>query len=556
MWQNVEIGINGRISDTSHSGTHTRWRRLPAAIAVALVVGLTSFAGASAARAPAGPPLNPCWAAYVAPAPPHGDPPTVDAVSVSPGSVDVSDGPATLTVTLRAHAGSPSELRSAWAILAQLDALTGSRLPVARVDLVRQDDDTWAGTVEVPRGARGDWVLDSAGVTDDAGQRGTQSFAVDDPDPGHRVTVTSPPDDVPPALASLRIGPDRVDTTRHGRVVTLTARVSDAYSGVAQVSVLRANSDNQFPTVLLPTGTPDEYTGRLRIPRWVGDKPWRFALLARDAAGNAARRGPGSLGAPSESTVQVRSGPPDTNAPRVRDVRATPNPLDVREGERNLHLRVRATDDRSGVGKVVVRLPMPGGPIGSRLARLVRTSGTARDGIWTGTIHVPECADGSGPHLLDLSVRDRAPFTYRGNLRRGPDSSIRLRAHDNRQPAVTSIPDVVLSTEQIELGFSEPVSGISTDHVQLRTGDAVLAGSWTCAGSGGNPVDCLAGPAATATFTADAEMPRGQYRIDFAPDRRFEVRDAAGNPMTQTYQIEVIRNSRLIRYRRTGTPAT
>ena len=502
-----------------------------------LAVGLATSGHSAAAQAPGGPPLNPCWAARTAPPPPHGEQPTIDSVSLAPGSIDVSEGPRTVSVTLHAHADAPWVIRSAWVILALEDSLNGSRLNAAQVDLTRQDD-VWRGTAQVPRGTRGDWVLDSAGATDDADQLGTAAYGPDDPDPAHRVTVTSPPDDVPPELVRLRIGPDRVNTTRHSRLVTFRARVTDAYSGVASVSVTRVNGPS-IETALRPSATPHVYVGQLRIPSWVGDQPWRFAVLARDAAGNSVLGGRHAMSAPSESRLQVTSGPVDTERPRIRAVRATPDPIDVRDGMQRLHLRVRATDDRSGVGKVVVRLPMPLGPIVSRSARLTRTSGTARDGVWTGTILVPECADGPGLHVLDLSVRDRAPFVHRGNLRRGPDSSVRLRAGDNRQPTVTSIPDVVLSTDPIELEFSEPVSGISTANVHVRTEDVVLAGSWACADASGESVDCLAGPTSFATFTADSEMPRGQYLVNFTPDRRFEVRDAAGNPMTRVSQFEV-----------------
>lgn len=58
-----------------------------------------------------------------------------------------------------------------------------------------------------------------------------------------------------------------------------------------------------------------------------------------------------------------------------------------------------------------------------------------------------------------------------------------------------------------------------------------MAGNWTCRASG-DPVDCVAGPVHTATWTpAQPLTPGHSYLPDFNPEHIQDVLDLAGNPL-------------------------
>jgi hypothetical protein len=212
-------------------------------------------------------------------------PPTLVDLSVSPLSVDVSNGPQVITVD--AH------LTDAGSGVARFDfnltAPTGGSLVGCSATAPASGttaDGTWHCTVTMPAGAApGPWSL-SVGVGD----------AAFNSDLGHlpgQVTVTnSAPDVDAPVFTSLTIDPSVVDLTTGAKVVTVTAKLTDVGTGVDRFDFRAAATDGTLAecssTAPEPGGTRQNGTWvcRVTIPPSVVGGDWQIFVRAADKALN------------------------------------------------------------------------------------------------------------------------------------------------------------------------------------------------------------------------------------------------------------------------------
>ena len=138
-------------------------RRAPAALVSALLlagaVGVAAPPAVEAeqpAAAPAG--VNGCWSSD------NGDP-VLDGLDLEPDTVDVTDGPAQVAVTVDAHdTGGPGAATGIdRASLYATNGADGRAARYLRTTLTRGGDGLWHGTLTVPRGSGDHW--DVAGLT-------------------------------------------------------------------------------------------------------------------------------------------------------------------------------------------------------------------------------------------------------------------------------------------------------------------------------------------------------------------------------------------------------
>lgn len=233
--------------------------------------------------------------------------------------------------------------------------------------------------------------------------------------------------------------------------------------------------------------------------------------------------------------LTVTSSNKDTADPRLRRVTAEPATVDVTDGDADVALTLRADDDQSGIAWASVWSD-----------RMERTAGTARDGVWRGSILVDSCTFRSGSIRPQLVVFDRA------NNRVTARTSITIvNDKDIKAPGVRDVePFRVSPAEPVTFTFTEDVNGISSVSAPVRptepgmgfgTGDPppAEAGAWTCTSSAGAPADCVAGAVRTATWTPSQPLRPGQsYGVDFNPEHVLEVRDRVGNPMDLLLRYE------------------
>lgn len=479
--------------------------------------------------------VNDCWSTDKVP-------PVVDSLVTTPSSVDTDAGPAPVRLTVAAHdVGGPGPASGVGRVTALLEPGTattghtfGSEL---QTELTLGSDGLWHGAVTLPQGTNAVYsarifAQDNSGVgtlsVQDPPAESEQDFV------GFEATATTGPadDHVPPVLTGLTMSPGHVNTRSHARTVTFTATATDA-SGLRGVSVQlnpvghgTEQLTNRTAT-LHRTGTPDTWTGRVRVPRWVGTHRELLIVQLQDNSGNGRRMLHAFLerhGFPSALTVT--SGPMDTQGPRVVKVSKAARTVDVHRHGRWYPVRVELADTQ-GVTSAWARLR----GVGVHQARLHRVSGSATRGTWAGRLRVPRCAAAPATTLLRVAADDSHHVGTLTRIR-----PVRILSSDHVRPSTRHIS---WRAHAPVVHFTEPVHGVSASNIQvydgaIDTGPNPLSGSWTCRGAKNHPVSCLQGSVVRATFTPD-DPGATPGVIEWDPGLHLDVLDAHGNPMFGSY---------------------
>lgn len=521
-----------------------RSRLRASAVAAALAAGLAvpvqaDAPPASAATDPAA--VNDCWSD-------DNGTPVLDSLTLSPGAVDVRNGPATVTVTASVtDTGGPGAATGVERVRVELRSpreIDEGMLPeVPTVELRPDGTGAWTGQAVLPRRTTGGvWTVGSVLLFDGAGRfvntAGYAQFRLEREGFSPQLSVTSVADSTAPRLARLALSSTRVDTRSRAKDIKVRARVRDAESGVRSVHVTAAERGSRrttFGWLRLRKGDAADgvWAGRLHVGRWVTNGTWDIwvsatnqALLRRTWNHRAGTLR--ALGLPS--TFRVVSGT-DTDRPVASAFAVTPTTVDTRNADARVTVRMRVRDVRSGVDRVRVSLQGPSGY--GRMSRwLSRTSGTVHDGVWSASVPLRRCLGVAGTWTADVRSYDRAGHS---RLQRGPAGlSFRMLSTDHQGPNLRVVDSEISPGQPVTLEFSEDVRGVSTSSVLVRrttypTADP-LPGTWSCTTSSGGATDCATGPVRRAAFTAATPLGSGEYEIELNPEHVLDVTDLAGNP--------------------------
>jgi hypothetical protein len=509
--------------------------------AISVALGLTLAAGFLTAvqSSPAGAaPLNDCASSD------NGSPRLTD-FDLSPTAVDVTGGPASVTLTAKASdMGGPGP---ATGVAAVRVVFTRFFDPLSsRAVALQLSGDLWTGSVRLARFSKGGRLrVDHLVITDDVGNRrfvsgarlGARGFV-------HVVTVTSTADTTKPVLRHLDVIPTSVDTRSRARRVVFTARATDAHTrvdflyvaGAMRERSISGQGDGDFVLLEKVAGTAHQFRGSMRVRRWVGSGTWRmFAALVVDRSSNVKYYGPRALDALGvHRSILVRSRG-DTGSPTAGVFPSNPSAVDIRTGDVTISLRVKGIDALSGVAKVRVDLQATPGEDTVATTTLHRVTGTPHSGIWRGKATVPRCAPLTTTLRLVVILSDRA-----GNRGSATDV-LPVDALDHRPPgADLPSPDefvIVKTNGPIAVHFNENVNGISNTSATLRhvnedgTRGPAMVGGWTCTTKAGAATDCLTGRVRTASFTPEETLEfKNEYQVELNPEFTLDVTDLAGNP--------------------------
>ncbi len=226
-----------------------------------------------------------------------------------PTTVDVSAGVKTIAVAAHLTDAGSGVSRFDFSIVAPNGVSTVGCSAFAPNPPGTAADGTWQCVLSVPAGAQpGNWSIKAAAV--DA------SFNTNLILPPNKVTVVNTaPDPTPPALASLTITPQTVDVTYGAQVVTVSARVTDAQSGVAQFNFKGATNDGtkvECSAAAPDAGTINDGTWscRFTLPSGVPVGDWQVSVQVADKALNFRQYGTTELGGmqmPTKFTVVNRA---------------------------------------------------------------------------------------------------------------------------------------------------------------------------------------------------------------------------------------------------------
>ncbi len=517
-------------------------RSLILVAAAALVAPLTGAAmmPAAAAALPAAVPASVCF-----PSTDNGDP-VLTAFTIDPLAVDSRKGARVVTFTAAAEdTGGPSAASGVRG--GRVQGRLGDWEDHFEVALEPDGKGALTGTLEVlPQARAGTWYVEGVHIEDQDGNLATYSRGdlAEQKLPTSFVTTTDP-DTVRPRLQSLRLSSATVDSRRHPSSFTVTVDASDDSAGVASVRVGlvgRAHARPVHASLRLVDGTSARGTwrGRIVVGRWQATGARRLFVELFDAVGNRRVLSGKRLAAQGQPTsVRVLSGE-DREAPTVTIRSVTPTTLDLRAGARSVSVEARVRDAGAVRRVVLAMLSSPTGQNSpeNRRVRLSRVSGTARDGIWRGTLTLQPCAAPAGTWTGWVSARDGA--TRQGAAQLPTDVTVVNADVVRPSGQVAGETYAVRRSGPVTVTFDEDVVGIDAANAVVHVGDpqegrpgdpAPIPGTWSCANAAEAPVDCVTGPVRTAAFTPASPLHGAtDHTVVLNPEHHLGVTDLAGNP--------------------------
>ncbi|QIX27901.1 hypothetical protein ncot_15890 [Nocardioides sp. JQ2195] len=519
------VGFSGAFEALGVSDMGPRGR-LWAVGATAAVTALVMAAPVSAEDETGDPavPLSSCWSR-------DAGLPTLGTPTFTPSTVDVTDQPAEVLVSLpvqdRGGPGAATGVSSVWIYV--LDQV---------IRLEPTSTDAWTGRVSVQRRTEpGEHTIESIEATDKAGNRrhteedGVFHSALETP-----LTVVSDPPPEPvvePALTSLTISKQKVSVRKKARKVAFHLAVDESTTTVQSVG-LRFNSKPSQQVEL--SRTTDGFTGTARVPRsWFGTYRAKVASVqVLDEYGFVHRTHTRELADRFGIEPVKVIARDDERRPRIVKTTVSPTSIDARTKRRKVTVTVKTRDDRSGVNSVQVNI----GPEVSVAMRKIR--GTRRANTWRGSTRVGPCDVPYRQGKLLVQVRDRA-------LRSDDalDTRLRVRTDDLRRPAVSlAHPRRAWSAEgPIRVLFDERVTGVNDDSLLVVRRDglywsAPLTGTLSCRNGAGTKVSCGSERVREARWQpAPGELEPGRrYAVMPNPDAVLDIRDRAGNPARRSVE--------------------
>jgi hypothetical protein len=238
--------------------------------------------------------------------------PTLVRLDYTPTTVDVSTGAQSIAVAAHLTDGGSGVGRFDFSIKAP-NGVSSVGCSAFAPSSGTPADGVWQCTFQVPAGAQpGLWSITAAAV-----DASFNTLLILPPD---KISVTNTaPDLTPPELGSLTITPQTVDVSYGAQVVTVSARLTDAQSGVAGFT-FRATAPDQS-RVECSASSPDAGAGttadgtwscRFTIPAGVALGDWLASVSLADKALNQRQYDSSALGAkgmPTKFTVVSTTAP-------------------------------------------------------------------------------------------------------------------------------------------------------------------------------------------------------------------------------------------------------
>jgi hypothetical protein len=347
--------------------------------------------------------------------------PTFVRWTVSPGTVTVSDGAATISFTVTA-----ADVGSGVAfILIRLDSPTGAQTTgctVLRQVGVIPTEVTWSCTSTLPRYAEpGVWLVNGITLQDRIRNETRVSRAQLQQlgQPTSLVVQNATPDVRPPELNALSFTPQVLDVTNASGTLQVTAGIADALSGVKQAQ-LAISAQGGTPsaeclemTRVAGSEAAGTWTCPVSIPQSVAPGTWRLVRFSVwDNAGNLNSYGYDQLraaGFPADITIVSAS--PDTVAPELIGFSVMPQTVNVSQGDQRVEFTITARDAGRGVVRVYAFLAAPGASSAGGCTATTPVTGTAAEGTFKCGMNVSQFGVAGEWVVKDLRIVDGAGNT-------------------------------------------------------------------------------------------------------------------------------------------------
>ena len=348
-----------------------------------------------------------------------GTPPEIVDVTLTPEEVDVSEGSASITLSVEAT----DDLSGIGWVSAVLTSPSGeqshcfcSGLPLTSGSYTGGD---FTSSIAIPQfSVAGTWMVDYIIIEDNVNNRRRYSaaqLATLGASPSFEVLATQE-DETASEIADITLTPTEVDVSDGSASITLSVEATDDLSGIGWVSaVLTSPSGEQshcFCSGLpLTSGsyTGGDFTSSIVIPQFSEAGTWMVDyIIIEDNVNNRRRYSAAQLATLGASpSFEVLATQEDETAPEIADITLTPTEVDVSDGSAFITLSVEATDDSSGIHWISAVLTSPSGEQSHCFCNgLLLSSGSYTDGVFTSSIAIPQFSE-AGTWTVDrINIED------------------------------------------------------------------------------------------------------------------------------------------------------
>ncbi|MGO4230349.1 hypothetical protein AB4Y72_15985 [Arthrobacter sp. YAF34] len=309
--------------------------------------------------------------------------PVMVSSTVTPTSLNIATGPATVKVTL--HLTDQTAVSEPTVTLGN-DA-TGQSHGFGPMTLVygTTRDGTWERTMTIPKGsATGIWKVTLFPLDDTLGNTSTgfQTLAT--------LNVTGLPSDVAgPVMVSSTVTPTSLNIATGPATVKVTLHLTDQ-TAVSEPTVTLGNDatgqSQGFGPMTLVYGTTRDGTWErtMTIPKGSATGIWKVTLFPlEDTLGNT------STAFQTLATLNVTGLPSDVAGPVMVSSTVTPTSLNITTGPATVKVTLRLTD-QTGAREPVVTLDNDATGQSQGFGAMTLVSGTTRDGTWERTMTIPK----------------------------------------------------------------------------------------------------------------------------------------------------------------------
>jgi len=228
-------------------------------------------------------------------------------------------------------------------------------------------------------------------------------------------------DVTPPALVNLDFAPKTVDVSAGAAVVTVTVTVTDALSGMAGgagYASFVSPSQQQHAGAWFDFKNPKSgdthngvFQGTLTMPQHSEGGTWQLSFVAiGDSVGNNAVYDTAALAARGLPTgLLVEPEPGDVTSPALVSLDFSPRIVDANTSAAQVTVTLGATDDLSGlgIGQLILESPSQEQVAGVWFDFRTPVSGDAYDGVFQGTLTIPQYSEGGTWQVRLVAIGDR-----------------------------------------------------------------------------------------------------------------------------------------------------
>ena len=326
-------------------------------------------------------------------------PPTILGVSANPDSVSTCGSSATTQVLVH-----ESDASGVSGVTVYLSGPGGQQLSAAASlsEGASAKNGTWAAGITLPAYAQqGEWKI--AILSSDSAGNSAYTSAAQLAGAGYTSAVqqSCAGDTTPPAITSVALNPESVDTSTGSREVTVTVQATDDLSGVAAIeATLGSGGQSHSAAASLTSGSNRDgtWTATIDLPRWSRQGTWALSLTAVDKVGNSVALSSTQLANDGQASSVAQIGEEDDTPPGVSGGSVTPNSINTSKHPVKVKIHVDAGDTQSGVGYVIARFTSPNGEK-TISGTGTLTSGSSQEGEWTIALEFPQYSEKGGWHL-------------------------------------------------------------------------------------------------------------------------------------------------------------